>query len=561
MLILCGPCAELLSTTGLGKLRRRLGPAPFKALFEVVAGPLGGRQTPGVYYRGLRTVAFDGCRSTRVPDSKDNLAWLGKQRLQNGTDVNYPLLHLMALVETGTRAIIGAVIDAARGEVGMALELMARVTEGMLLLADRGFDTNEFIRAAHASRAALLQRACASRKPVVLKVLHDGSYLSVIAGVPVRIIEAQVTVTSADGGTHQGTYRLVTTLLDARRYPGEELVTLYHERWEIEVAFLAIRHSMVGGEVLRSKDPQGLRQEMWALLTVYQAIRTAMTDASDAMPGCDPDRASFRIALCAARDSVVTATEVIPAPGEELTSIITLAVSDNLLDARRPRISARTTKSPSVRYDRRHAEEDRPQVSTPITDINIVIHPPRETGPIPPRTLTPVPADTPHPDPTHATPQGPVPLPPPVPPHTSRLEDIMALMSTAPDRHWRAGEISVLLRLEHSRDIASQLCVWTRRGVLTRTGRGTYTLPPGPPVPSKRALRLEDVLAVMATDPERRWRPRDLAQALGTIKESTLKQVMSAWSRKGLLLKTAPGVYAHPMPQPRELQQQSRRTA
>jgi hypothetical protein len=49
------------SEKALRDLRRRLGPAPFKALFEVVAGPLGRSHTPGVCYRGMRTVAFDGC--------------------------------------------------------------------------------------------------------------------------------------------------------------------------------------------------------------------------------------------------------------------------------------------------------------------------------------------------------------------------------------------------------------------------------------------------------------------------------------------------------------------
>ena len=50
----------------------------------------------------------------------------------------------------------------------------------------------------------------------------------------------------------------------------------------------------------------------------------------------------------------------------------------------------------------------------------------------------------------------------------------------------------------------------------------------------------------MATEPERHWRPQDMATAMGTIKESTLAQVMSAWSHKGLLTKTAPGVYVRP---------------
>jgi hypothetical protein len=126
------------------------------------------------------------------------------------------LRRVMALVETGTRALLGAVIGPIRGEVDAALELLHHLSAGMLVLADRGFDANAFIRAIHRSRAALLLRVCSTRKPTVLRVLHDGSYLSVIAGVPVRVIAATVTVTCADGSSHTSRYRLVTTLTDAQ---------------------------------------------------------------------------------------------------------------------------------------------------------------------------------------------------------------------------------------------------------------------------------------------------------------------------------------------------------
>ena len=61
------PCP---SEKALRDLRRRLGPAPLKALFEVVAGPLAQPRTPGVRFAGLRTVAFDGCNSLKVPDTE-----------------------------------------------------------------------------------------------------------------------------------------------------------------------------------------------------------------------------------------------------------------------------------------------------------------------------------------------------------------------------------------------------------------------------------------------------------------------------------------------------------
>ena len=58
----------------------------------------------------------------------------------------------------------------------------------------------------------------------------------------------------ADGTRIGDSYRLITTLLDWRRYPAGELIRLYHERWEIEVAYLALRHTLLGGYVLRSRD-------------------------------------------------------------------------------------------------------------------------------------------------------------------------------------------------------------------------------------------------------------------------------------------------------------------
>ena len=55
------------SAKALRELRRRIGIAPLKALFEILAGPLGHRHTPGIMFRGYRTVSFDGCKSIKVP--------------------------------------------------------------------------------------------------------------------------------------------------------------------------------------------------------------------------------------------------------------------------------------------------------------------------------------------------------------------------------------------------------------------------------------------------------------------------------------------------------------
>jgi hypothetical protein len=96
------------SPKALRDLRRRIGIAPVRRLFEVLAGPQGQPRAPGIMFGGYRTVSFDGCKSIKVADTVKNRVWLGKQKASNG-ETGYPALSLMTLVETGTRALLGAV--------------------------------------------------------------------------------------------------------------------------------------------------------------------------------------------------------------------------------------------------------------------------------------------------------------------------------------------------------------------------------------------------------------------------------------------------------------------
>ena len=176
-----------------------------------------------------RTVAFDGCTSVKVPDSKPNRAWLGKMKAALGV-TGYPAVELMTLVETGTRALIGAVFGPpATGETDYARQLLHLLTRDMLVLTDRGFDAAAFLEAVAATRARFLARLTSTRKLPVMARLDDGTFLSRIGKLTVRVIEAEVIVTLADGTRYCGRYRLATTLLNPRRYPAPALIRLYHE--------------------------------------------------------------------------------------------------------------------------------------------------------------------------------------------------------------------------------------------------------------------------------------------------------------------------------------------
>ncbi|MGH3172190.1 MAG: IS4 family transposase [Trebonia sp.] len=352
------------SEAALRGLCRRVGERPVKRLFEILAGPLGRARTPGVLFRGLRTVSFDGCKSVKVPDTAANRAWLGKLKAVNGV-TGYPALCLMTLVETGTQALLGAVFGpAAGGETGQAARLLHLLDATMLVLMDRGFDGGKFLAAVAATKARFLVRLSSVRATPVLKRLPDGSFLSAIGGVKVRIIIASVTVTCEDGTVYGDSYRLATTLLDHREYPAKALIRLYHERWQHEITYLALRHRILKGRVLRSQDPAGIRQEMWALLALYQALRTAVTDAVQCVPGLDPDRASWAVALETARDLAVTAQNI---TGHDLQGDIGRAVLAALHGPRRPRVCARKVKSPLSRWNKHPA--GKPRTSKRITAI------------------------------------------------------------------------------------------------------------------------------------------------------------------------------------------------
>jgi Insertion element 4 transposase N-terminal/Transposase DDE domain len=366
------------SPKALRDLRRRIGAAPLKALFEVLAGPVAQPSTPGVRFGRFRTVAFDGCASVKVPDSRPNRGWLGKLKAALGV-TGYPAIELMTLVETGTRALIGAVSGPrAPGETAYARQLLHLLGPDMLVLTDRGFDAAGFLEAVAATRAQFLARLTSTRRLPVMARLDDGTFISRIGALTVRIIEAQVIVTCADGTRYTGRYRLATTLAEHRRYPAAALIRLYHERWEHEIAYLALRHTLLHGRVLRSRDPAGLEQEIWALLALYQALRREMVTAVETVPGTDPDRASFTIALQTAIDTVTAADGIIPAATTG-NGRIGRAVLDGLLPPRRPRVSVRKVKSPLSRWNK--ADPYRPAKSTPVTDMTITLSNPQTTRP------------------------------------------------------------------------------------------------------------------------------------------------------------------------------------
>lgn len=118
---------------------------------------------------------------------------------------------------------------------------------------------------------------------------------------------------------------------------------------------------------------------MWSLLTLYQALRTVMVDAAESVPGTDPDRCCFSIALHTARDQVIQATGIVSADTDRDTLLGTIGrrILTGLLPPRRQRVSTRKVKSPMSRYSVRHAD-GRPDTSRTVTHLDVTVLEPAE---------------------------------------------------------------------------------------------------------------------------------------------------------------------------------------
>jgi hypothetical protein len=201
-----------------------------------------------------------------------------------------------------------------------------------------------------------------------------------LPGMTVRVIEYYLTVTADDGTARTERYRLITTLLDHRADPAAALAGAYARRWAIETGYQECKTYLRGsGRLLRAKTPDLARQELWALLAVYQALRTLIVRAA-ARAGTDPDRVSFTAALSAARRTMT-------APRRQLAAALDRAETEILavtVPLREGRIYPRAARQPRPRYPARSTAKTPISQHATATITITTPHPP----PAPPPTST-----------------------------------------------------------------------------------------------------------------------------------------------------------------------------
>lgn len=385
---LAGAGWQAPATTALTGVRRRVGEKPLRSLFWRLCGAVSPGRAPWSHVCGLLAVAWDGTTVT-VPASGENIAAFGRPRRADGRgECHYPQVRLVSLIACGTRALLGAamgpVTGKGTGERALAAGLLGRLGTGMLLIADRNFYSWQLWHAAAGTGADLLWRVKSGMLLTPARVLPDRSYLAVIPdpaanarrirrngarrrrgsslppdtapvpGMTVRVIEFWVRAADGQGRTRTELYRVISTLTDWRRCPAGELAAAYGWRWAIETGYREFKTYLRGpGRILRSRTPDLARQELWAYLCIYQAIRTIICRAA-AGAALDPDRISFTAALHAARRTLTAARTgmdaALAANEAELTA--------TLVPERPGRVWVRAVTAPRGSYPSRNTAKD-----------------------------------------------------------------------------------------------------------------------------------------------------------------------------------------------------------
>lgn len=267
--------------------RQRVGVEPFKQLYAGQVKPIGPTGMPGVWYREYRVMAIDGS-ALDVPDEKSNAKYFGYPGASRG-ETAFPQLRFVALAECGTHVLVNAVPGVYRdSELKLAEAVIPHVDPTMLLMADRNFYGYAFWKKCTDTGGKLLFRVKTNLRLPRERELPDGSYLSTVyptakdrrkrqGGIEVRVIEYAL-----DGiDRAEPVYRLVTNWFDPIAAPAAELAALYHRRWKIETALDEVKvHLLDGRATLRSKTPDLVLQEFYALMITHAAIRRMMVEAA-----------------------------------------------------------------------------------------------------------------------------------------------------------------------------------------------------------------------------------------------------------------------------------------
>jgi hypothetical protein len=372
--------SKLIKDGAISHARVALGVTVFCELFAKLTGSFPELEPD---FHDWVSVAFDGSTGT-MPDTEANVAAFHKPQSGRGTAA-FPQLRMMTLMALSVRLILDIAYapycGKGTGERTLVRELLARVTlTKLLFLLDAGLYAVDILWDIDHKEHKFIVKAPKSAKFKPIKSFADGSFQARLTHkipdpdapkmksgrqrwkklyLDVRVIRFQIP------GFRPVT--LVTNILDPK-ISAREIALHYHQRWDIEVAYDEIKThqcATLRGQsptTFRSKRPDLVKQELYALLIMYNAVRLLIYQAA-VKQDKDPRFISFLDALQHIIDAAPMMTAAISKHTEDQFCYLLLVIADCDIDRpRRHRINPRVVKikmSNFKRKNKKHKSENR----------------------------------------------------------------------------------------------------------------------------------------------------------------------------------------------------------
>jgi hypothetical protein len=283
--------------------RKRLGESPMSYLFSTTCAAWDKTIMPKKHELGLNLLAVDGTifRAQDTPKNRAEFGFISKKHPV------YPQLRMVSLHSTQTRMLLGAAFDSCDvGEITLAKRLFGDIPKNSLTLFDRCYFSADLMLnwQQFGLNAHWLTPVKKHMRYDVIERFSDNDLLIEMPISPQAQAKnptlpttwrARMICYQEPKGEIKG---FITSLIDPEIYSMEALLSVYWKRWEIEQSFGELKNSQLNGEItLRSRFPEGVRQELWGILLGYNLVRLEMVHIAQEAD-VEPSRVSFTAAIC-----------------------------------------------------------------------------------------------------------------------------------------------------------------------------------------------------------------------------------------------------------------------
>ncbi len=369
------PVSRIVSDGAISHARVRIGAEIFRLLFVKLTGSFPEIEPD---FQGYVSVAFDGSTGT-MPDSEANQKAYVKPKVGRG-QVAFPKLRLVTLLAVSVRLVLdvayGSYVGKGSGERALMNQILERLKrKALLFLLDAGLYALEVVWKIDDTKQAFLVKVPTAVKLKRFKTLSDGSYLAQLSG---KIIDPDNPKTK-DGRNHWKKVSMVVRVIDYA-IPGfrparlmtnildldisaRKLALHYHKRWDIEIAYDEIKThqcATLRGQsptIFRSKRPDLVAQELYAMLIMYNSVRLLIVQAATAH-NKDPRFISFLDALQHIIDAAPLMTVANAEQRQQQFDYLLALIAHSDIDRpRRQRINPRVVRVKMSKFKRKRKKD------------------------------------------------------------------------------------------------------------------------------------------------------------------------------------------------------------